>query len=93
MTGKLLAEKILTTCREARAAGQYIEVDFMLPSVLYHRDGNTAFHFVENNAEQLFTAYRPTAEQTGLPLRDVLLWAAQVWDMRGERLVIGRPPE
>ena len=85
-----LTAQILATCRKARGEGQYLDIDFMLPSVLYFRDGVTEFHFREAGAQNLFTHYRPIAECTGLPLRDVLLWAAQGWDLSGDQLSLMR---
>lgn len=80
-----LAAQILATCRKVRGEGQYLDIDFMLPSVLFNR-GGTEFHFREQGAQHLFDYYRPVAEQTGLPMKDVLLWAAQEWDLSGNRL-------
>lgn len=81
-----LSAQILATCRKVRGEGQYLDIDFMLPSVLYNRGGGTEFHFREKGAESLFNHYRPVAEQTGLPMKDVLLWAAQGWDLSGTQL-------
>lgn len=81
-----LTAEVLATCRRARAEGQYLDIDFMLPSVLYVRRGDVEFHFSEHGAQSLFDYYRPVAERTGLPLKDVLLWAAQDWDLSGNRL-------
>jgi hypothetical protein len=85
MNAPPLTVQILTTCRKARGEGQFLDIDFMLPSVLYNR-GGTEFHFSEAGAQNLFDYYRPVAERTGLPLKDVLLWAAQEWDLSGNRL-------
>lgn len=83
-----LAAQILATCRKVRGEGQYLDIDFMLPSVLYNRGGGTEFHFAEQGAYTLFERYRPVAEQTGLPMKDVLLWAAQEWDLSGSSLAL-----
>lgn len=83
-----LAAQILAACRKARSEGQYLDIDFMLPSVLYNRGGDTEFHFREEGAQNLFERYRPLAEQTGLPMKDVLLWAAQEWDLSGSSLAL-----
>lgn len=88
MTDPSLAAQILTTCRKVRAEGQYLDIDFMLPSVLYNRGGGTEFYFREAGANVLFDRYRSVAEQSGLPLRDVLLWAAQGWDLSGSSLAL-----
>lgn len=88
MTEISLTERILQTCKEARLAGQYVEIDFMLPSILYQRTPDNIFHFQEEAAGQLIELYRATAEQTGLALRDVVLWGAQGWDMEGTKLTV-----
>lgn len=88
MNEPTLATQILATCRAARAQGQYLDIDFMLPSILYNRGGGTEFHFRDQGAQKVFDHYRTVAERTGLPLRDVLLWAAQDWDLTGNRLTI-----
>mgnify|MGYP001611917831 CR=1 FL=1 len=84
-----LATQILATCRKVRGEGQFLDIDFMLPSILYNRGGGIEFHFRDQGAQQVFDYYRTVAERTGLPLRDVLLWAAQGWDLSGNQLVIG----
>jgi hypothetical protein len=84
-----LAQQILATCRKVRGEGQYLDIDFMLPSILYNRGGGIEFHFRDQGAQKVFDYYRTVAECTGLPLRDVLLWAAQAWDLTGNRLTIG----
>lgn len=86
MNAPPLTVQILTACRKARGEGQYLDIDFMLPSVLYVRQADIEFHFREQGAQNLFDYYRPVAERTGLPLKDVLLWAAQDWDLSGNRL-------
>lgn len=83
-----LAAQILATCRKVRREGQYLDIDFMLPSVLYNRGGGNEFHFAEAGAQTLFERYRSVAEQTGLPMKDVLLWAAQEWDLSGRSLTL-----
>ncbi|MNF56547.1 hypothetical protein D3C84_380370 [compost metagenome] len=88
MNTQPLAAQILTTCRKARGEGQFLDIDFMLPSVLYNRGGGTEFRFREAGAQTLFERYRPVAEQTGLPMKDVLLWAAQEWDLSGNSLAL-----
>lgn len=80
---------ILTTCRKVRSEGQYLDIDFMLPSVLYFRNDGFEYHFRDQAAQKLLDAYRPLAERTSLPLKDVLLWAAQEWDLSGTSLTFG----
>jgi len=89
MNAPPLPAQILTACRKARGEGQFLDIDFMLPSVLYNRGAGTEFHFREEGAQTLFDRYRPVAEQTGLPMKDVLLWAAQEWDLSGNKLTLG----
>ena len=89
MNAPPLAGQILTTCRKARKEGQFLDIDFMLPSVLYNRGAGYEFHFREAGAQTLFERYRSVAEQTGLPMKDVLLWAAQEWDLSGKSLTLG----
>jgi hypothetical protein len=84
-----LTTQILATCRKVRGEGQYLDIDFMLPSLLYFRNDDFEYHFREHDAQKMLDHYRPLAEQTGLPLRDVLLWAAQGWDLSGDRLTFG----
>lgn len=88
MTNHTLTAQILAACKDARKAGQFVDIDFMLPSVLYYRDDGTEFHFSEQGAQNLFNHYRQVAELSGLPLRDVLLWAAQSWDLSGDKLIV-----
>ena len=88
MREPVTAQTILEACRVARRQGQYIEIDWMLPSILYHRDADNVFHLSEDTAIDIFDLYRATAEQTGVALRDVLLWAAQNWQVKGTKLVI-----
>jgi hypothetical protein len=88
MPNHALTAQILATCRDARKTGQFVDIDFMLPSVLYYRDDGTEFHFSEQGAQNLFEHYREIAELTSLPLRDVLLWAAQSWDLSGDSLTV-----
>lgn len=90
MTDHSLAAEILGTCRSARKAGQFLDIDFMLPSVLYCREPGIEFHFREQSAQNLFDHYRDIAESTGVPLREVLLWAAQTWDLTGETLLVSQ---
>jgi hypothetical protein len=89
MNAHPLSAQILTACRKARGEGQFLDIDFMLPSVLYNRGAGTEFHFQEAGAQTLFERYRPVAEQTGLPMKEVLLWAAQEWDLSGSKLTLG----
>lgn len=74
-----LQEQIEAAALAARRSGQFIDIDFMLPSILIHRGPDDEFYFQEHEAQEQLDHYRPIAEMTHANLKDVLLWSAQGW--------------
>lgn len=79
MTRQELRGQIEGRALEARRSGQYIDIDWGLPSVTIHRGADDEFHYQEHEASELFDRYRDTVEMTGASMKDVLLASAQEW--------------
>lgn len=76
--GELKAQ-IESKAKAARKEGQYVDIDFMLPSVAIHRGPDDELYYQERAAQDLLDQFRPQAEMFHVSLKDVILSAVQEW--------------
>lgn len=83
MTISTLTAQIQKTAEAARASGQHIEVDFMLPSITIYRSENDQFSFQEHEAAPLLKEANEIIKGLGadgtITAADFLLYSAQNW--------------
>jgi hypothetical protein len=63
----------------ARREGQYIEIDFMLPSIHIFCGENKQFRFTETEAQNQLNISGVQAKFIGVSVKDLLLAYAQEW--------------
>ncbi len=76
-------EQIEAKARQARYAGRYVDIDFMLPSICIYLgqelgpDGLDFIYYKERAAQTMLERFGPTAKALGVALKDLILAQAQ----------------
>lgn len=71
--------RVKQVVEEAKAEGQYVEINEMLPTVVVYRGKDDEFFFQEEQATELIEEHESTADKLKLDVEDLILYAAQEW--------------
>jgi len=79
ITDAELKQQIIKTADAAKAAGQWVEINDMLPTLTIYRGPDDEYFYQEWEALEVVNEYEELADRLVLDVEDVILWAAQGW--------------
>ena len=79
MAPKEIKTQIELIADSARSAGQYVEINPYLPTVLVYRGPDDEYFFQEHEASELLDKAETVSNEYEVSQEDYILWSAQGW--------------